>query len=63
MKLKGSQTEKEEVFSVDRIDSTKGYTKDNITLCLNIINRFKGDTSLDFFKKICKAIGEKYNES
>jgi CRISPR/Cas system Type II protein with McrA/HNH and RuvC-like nuclease domain len=61
MQLKGKRKANEEVFSVDRIDSSKGYIKDNIVLCLNIMNRFKGDVTLEFFTKICKAIGERYN--
>lgn len=56
MELKGSLKQLDNVFSVDRIDSSKGYTKDNVVLCLNIINRFKGDAKLEYFKSIFKAI-------
>lgn len=38
------------VISVDRIDSNKGYSKDNIVLCQRIINVMKNDLTLDQFK-------------
>jgi len=43
-------------LSVDRIDSNKGYTKDNIVLCLFCINNFKGEMSIIEFKEILKEI-------
>lgn len=45
-----------DTMSVDRIDSTKGYTKDNIVLCLNSINMFKAQHKLDDIKKVFRAI-------
>lgn len=44
------------VLSVDRLDSNKGYTLDNIVFCLNCINMFKAHHSLDDIKKVFKAI-------
>ena len=32
------------VLSVDRIDSSKGYTQDNIVLCTWIVNKMKNNT-------------------
>jgi hypothetical protein len=36
-------------FSIDRLDSTKGYTRDNIVLCLAVINSSKGHLSAEEF--------------
>lgn len=36
-------------FTVDRIDSSKGYVEGNIVLCCNIINRMKQNLSLEEF--------------
>ena len=46
-------------LSVDRIDSTKGYTKDNVQLVCDIINRMKLDLEMNKFVELCKII---YNE-
>ena len=44
-------------ISVDRIDSNKDYTKDNIQLVGAIVNRMKTDLSNEKFLEICnKAI-------
>ena len=43
------------LLSVDRKDSTKGYTKDNVVLCTYICNAGKGTLSEDeFFKLVGK---------
>ena len=39
-------------ISVDRIDSSKGYTKDNIVLSCWIVNRMKGDLSVEEFGSV-----------
>lgn len=59
MKLIGKQNKVDESFSVDRKDSTEGYTKDNVVLCLNIMNRFKGNATMEFFDEVCKGIANK----
>ena len=43
-------------LSIDRVDSTKGYTPDNIVLCCSIINIMKLDTTKEQFIKLCKDI-------
>lgn len=43
-------------ISVDRIDSNKGYTVDNIQLVCAIINRMKMDFSNDEFISLCDAL-------
>jgi len=43
-------------ISIDRIDSTKGYTKDNICLVGCRINRMKIDMTNNEFYNICKDI-------
>jgi hypothetical protein len=40
-----------EKVSIDRLDSNKGYIKDNIVLCCLMANTMKFDTSLEEFKK------------
>ena len=42
--------------SVDRIDSSKGYTKDNIQLVLKEVNKIKMDLDQDRFYELCKTI-------
>lgn len=45
-------------ISVDRIDSNKGYTKDNIQLVCAIINRMKSDLSNEQFVELCNLVCE-----
>ena len=44
--------------SIDRIDSSKGYVKDNIQLVCIIVNTMKTAMSTDEFLNICKVITE-----
>lgn len=39
-------------LSIDRIDSTKGYTYDNVVLCRSVCNLIKNDLPMDEFKMI-----------
>lgn len=43
-------------LSIDRVDSSKGYTPDNIVLCCSIINIMKLDTSKEEFIKLCEEV-------
>jgi hypothetical protein len=43
-------------FSIDRINSNKGYTQDNVVLCLWKINKIKNDLDIYEFYKLCKCI-------
>lgn len=43
-------------LSVDRIDSNKGYTKDNVQLVCTIINMMKNDLTQEQLEYYCKAI-------
>jgi hypothetical protein len=45
--------------SVERIDSSIGYTIDNVVLVCNVINRMKSDLSLDLFISMCKKVSSK----
>lgn len=45
--------------SVDRIDSTKGYTLQNTQLVCNVVNWVKLNLSQPHFIDLCKAIAEK----
>ena len=51
---------KDNSYSVDRIDSTKGYSIDNIVIVSNRVNKLKSNASLkelenivDFYKNNC----------
>jgi hypothetical protein len=44
--------------SLDRIDSSKGYTKDNVQLVAYIVNIVKSDLSENDLFKMCKLITE-----
>jgi len=48
------------IMSVDRIDSNKGYVKDNVVLCCSIINSMKNTLSTEEFFLIIKKLSE-YN--
>ena len=43
-------------WSIDRIDSTKGYTKDNVVLASSIVNTMKNDLPLSEFLTIIKTL-------
>ncbi len=48
-------------MTIDCLDSTRGYTKNNFVLCLYCINSFKQKMPRDEVIKICRSI-MKYNE-
>ena len=43
-------------LSVDRLDSAKGYEKNNIVLCIFCINNFKGEMSIEEFNYIVNKL-------
>lgn len=43
-------------LSVDRIDSTKGYSKDNVQLVCMAANQMKNDLSMSEFLELCGAV-------
>lgn len=42
--------------SIDRIDSSKGYTMDNVQIVAGCVNRAKNALSQKDFVKLCKAV-------
>ena len=42
--------------SIDRIDSSKGYIKDNIQFVCRVVNVFKSDATEELLYKMCDAI-------
>jgi hypothetical protein len=58
IKLNDDDTNEGKLFSIDRVDSTKGYTKDNIVLTTSFINRMKLDYTIDEFFNTIKLIYE-----
>lgn len=48
--------------SVDRIDSCKGYTKENIQIVHKDINKMKNSYPQDYFIYVCKKIAENFIE-
>lgn len=43
-------------ISIDRIDSTKGYTKDNVQLVCAQVNMMKSDMTMEMFYNFCENI-------
>lgn len=50
-------------ISIDRINSTKGYTKDNTQLVCDIVNRMKLDLPMNEFVTLCKIIYDEQNRT
>lgn len=48
-------------ISIDRIDSNKPYTKDNIQLVCNVVNRMKIDMNHKDFILLCKYVSDRIN--
>lgn len=44
--------------SIDRIDSSRGYTRDNVQFVINWVNIAKSNLHLDDFKKMCAMVNE-----
>ena len=44
------------MISLDRVDSSKGYTQDNIRLCCLIINSIKTNLPLNKFLDCCRLV-------
>jgi hypothetical protein len=49
--------------SPDRIDSSIGYTKGNVVLCLNAVNYMKNHFDMESFLNICSQIHKKWNDN
>ncbi len=47
-----------EILSIDRINSSKGYTKDNIVLCCSEINMIKRKMNVKDFLILCECISK-----
>lgn len=45
--------------SIDRIDSDKGYTKDNIQIVASCVNISKNDLTMEQFITLCKAVAKR----
>ena len=45
-------------LSIDRIDSSKGYTKDNAVFCCSVVNLMKSDIPLFEFKHWCRLVAD-----
>lgn len=50
------------VLSLDQIDPTKGYIKDNVQWLAWAVNRAKGDMDEQTFLDMCRVITEKCND-
>lgn len=51
------------VLALDRVDNSKGYTKENVVQCCKWCNFTKGTGSVKFFYNQCKRIAENMPES
>ncbi len=47
------------IVSIDRIDSSEGYLKENIQLLHKDVNMSKQQHSQDYFIEMCKAVADK----
>lgn len=47
--------------SIDRINSNKGYTKDNVVITLGVINLMKRDLELNEFIELCSQVANHFN--
>jgi hypothetical protein len=43
-------------LSIDQVDPAKGYTADNVVLCLSVVNTMKWNNPTDEFLKLCQAV-------
>ena len=43
-------------LSIDRIDSTRGYTTDNVVLCCRLVNEMKSNQTIEDFVERCRRI-------
>lgn len=46
----------ENTISLDRLDSSRGYTKDNIVFCCADINKMKLEFNKDYFIRMCHRV-------
>lgn len=56
----GDINSKESCLSIDRVDSSKGYEKDNVVLCCTGINIMKNNLDKNEFINFCKLITLKH---
>ena len=56
MSLTGYSDGNQKAFTVDRIDSSKGYIDGNIALCCSIVNKMKQNLSLNELYDWCELI-------
>ena len=57
-RLLTSKQNRYDTISLDRLNSSKGYTKDNVVFCCEFINKMKNDLTYDQFIYACKIISE-----
>lgn len=62
IELNSRDSGKETTASVDRLDSTKGYTADNVVWVHKDINLMKNVFSIDYFLHLCELITEKHKK-
>lgn len=47
--------------SIDRIDSNKGYTRDNVVITLGVVNLMKRDLKISEFIELCSQVANHFN--
>lgn len=52
---------KPDKISIDRINSSAGYTKNNVVLCWSRVNLMKGQLDIEEFKKIIRLLNQNIN--
>jgi hypothetical protein len=53
---------KDNTISLDRIDNTRGYIKENVVLCCSNINIMKNTLPIKTFISLCKEVTLNYSE-
>lgn len=60
IKLSLSGVKSDNTYSIDRIDNTKGYSKDNIEIVSCLANRMKNSASVEQLITFARAILKRY---
>jgi hypothetical protein len=55
-----ARTKNPSAVTIDRLDSSRGYTRDNIALCVWVVNRAKNALSVREFVGMCQEVSNRF---